>query len=73
VTASGGWPLAREERVDSYIVRIYRRDRTRQKGLVGIVEKVGAADKRVFSDRDELWRILSAQKRRPQEERRPTR
>ena len=44
--------------VDSYIVRVYRRDRTRQKGLVGIVEKVGAAEKRVFSDRDELWRIL---------------
>ena len=29
--------------MDSYIVRIYRRDRTRQKELVGIVEKVGAA------------------------------
>ena len=59
--------------MDSYIVRIYRRDRTRQKELVGIVEKVGAADKRVFSDREELWRILTARKRRAHEERRPTR
>ena len=54
-------------------MRIYRRDRKRREGLVGIVEEVGAAEKKAFSDRDELWRILTTRKRRSPEERRSKR
>ncbi|HEV8438031.1 MAG TPA: hypothetical protein VGT40_08055 [Methylomirabilota bacterium] len=50
--------------MDSYIVRIYRREATKGRALVGVVEKVGAEARRAFNDRDELWRILTAGKKR---------
>jgi hypothetical protein len=45
--------------VQSYIVRIYRRDR-RARQLVGVVEEAGVEGKRAFTSPDELWRILTA-------------
>ncbi|HEY7601883.1 MAG TPA: hypothetical protein VIB60_05210 [Methylomirabilota bacterium] len=49
--------------MQSYIVRIYRRDR-RARRLVGVVEEAGVEGKRAFTSPDELWRILTASPRR---------
>ena len=54
--------LTRRARVDCYIVRIYRRSPRSRRALVGVVEEVGAEGKRAFTDRDELWRILTARR-----------
>ncbi|HBI23988.1 MAG TPA: hypothetical protein DDX84_07290 [Nitrospiraceae bacterium] len=50
--------------VDNYIVRIYRRDEEDLRKIVGIVEQVGAEEKRSFHSLDELWTILSVAKGR---------
>lgn len=50
--------------MDSYIVRIYRREATKRRALVGVVERVGTDARRAFNDRDELWRILTTGKKR---------
>jgi hypothetical protein len=50
--------------MDSYIVRIYRRAWRDRSTVVGIVEQVGVAERRAFTDRDELWRILTSAARR---------
>jgi hypothetical protein len=46
-------------RVESYIVRIYRRRPGRGRLLVGVVERPGGDRKAAFSSLDELWRILT--------------
>ena len=43
----------------NYILRIYRYENKRPDKIVGIVEEVGAKDKRAFTNMDELWQILS--------------
>lgn len=43
----------------NYILRIYRYENKRPDKLVGIVEEVGAEDKKAFTNMDELWQILS--------------
>ncbi len=45
-----------------YIVRIYRCEKDKPKKLVGVVEEVGAEEKKPFSNFDELWRILNYRK-----------
>ena len=45
-----------------YIVRIYRHEKERPRGIVGIVEEVGAEGKRAFTSLDELWQILNPSK-----------
>lgn len=49
----------------NYILRIYRYENKRPDKLVGIVEEVGAEDKRAFTNMDELWQILSHTIKRP--------
>ena len=49
--------------MESYIVRIYRRNLKKRRAVVGTVEEVGAEGKRAFSDFHQLWRILSVQNR----------
>lgn len=44
--------------MESYIVRIYRRDKNNPNGLVGIVEETSLGGKRPFHDLEELGRIL---------------
>lgn len=44
--------------MDSFIVRIYRKERNSPYKLVGIVEEVGVSGKKGFTDFDELWEIL---------------
>jgi hypothetical protein len=48
--------------VQSFIVRIYRRDR-RARRFVGVVEETGVEGKRAFTTLDELWRILTTSRR----------
>lgn len=45
--------------MDSYIVRLYRRDNENPENLVGLVETVGAEEKRSFHTVKELMAILS--------------
>lgn len=44
-----------------YIVRIYRYNRKRPRNIIGIVEEVGIAEKRAFTNVDELWKLLNPQ------------
>jgi hypothetical protein len=50
--------------VDSYIVRVYRRDGTDRSPSRGVVEKVGAAGQEAFGTMQELWNILSGRRKR---------
>ena len=45
--------------MQSYIVRIYRREKG---GFLGVVEEPGAKVKRAFTGYDELWEILNARR-----------
>ncbi len=48
-----------EAQMDSYIVRLYRRDADNPENLVGLVETVGEEGKRPFHTTGELTAILS--------------
>ena len=45
--------------MDSYIIRMYRRDAENPENLVGLVETVGEGEKRSFHSVSELVAILS--------------
>ncbi len=45
--------------VESFIIRIYRRDREKPENVAGLVEIVGSEEKRPFRNCGELWSILS--------------
>jgi hypothetical protein len=45
-----------------YVLRIYRREKNDPRRLVGVVEEVGVAGKKAFSNLDELWEILNSSK-----------
>jgi hypothetical protein len=45
--------------MESYIVRIYRRDRKHPRRLVGLVEEIGVKEQRAFRNLEELWAILN--------------
>ncbi|MDH4027638.1 MAG: hypothetical protein OEU95_02250 [Nitrospirota bacterium] len=45
--------------VNSYIVRIYRGGKDEPHSVVGIVEDVGAEDKKAFTNYEELWEIMN--------------
>jgi len=44
--------------VNSYIVRIYRGNKYKPHRVFGIVEEVGAEDKKAFTNCEELWEIM---------------
>ena len=46
--------------MESYIVRVYHRDRQHQSLLAGVVEIVVTGEKLAFHDSGELWRILAS-------------
>jgi hypothetical protein len=48
--------------VDTYVIRIYRRDENDPRILVGVVEEVGVEENRAFGNLDELWFILNSSK-----------
>ncbi len=43
----------------SYVVRVYRRAEDNPRMLVGVVEEVGAKEKKAFHTLYELWDILN--------------
>lgn len=47
------------QRVENYIIRIYRQDRKKPRLLVGTIEEVGQEGKKAFTNYDELWDILN--------------
>jgi hypothetical protein len=49
--------------MNSYLVRIYRKADNNPRVLVGVVEEVGAMEKKAFSDLRELWDILNTNKK----------
>ena len=51
--------------MESYIIRIYRGDHKHPRDLVGIVEGVGAKEKKAFTNLNELWDILKSIKFKP--------
>jgi hypothetical protein len=44
----------------SYIIRIYRFQSGNPRRLVGLVQEVGAKERRAFNTYDELWEILNS-------------
>jgi hypothetical protein len=48
--------------MDSYVVRIYRRDGKKSRILIGTVEVAGTGRKMAFSNTEELWEILRRRK-----------
>jgi hypothetical protein len=53
--------------LESFIVRIYRHEKKKPRGLVGVVEQVGVEEKKAFTNLDELWSILSSIKKEPRQ------
>ena len=51
--------------MNTYIVRVYQRGNCNRNRLLGIVEKVGAAGKKAFTDFEELREILTRQQEKP--------
>ena len=45
--------------MESYLVRIYRREKDNPRLLVGVVEEPGANEKKAFQNLYELWDILN--------------
>ncbi len=59
--------------MESYIIRIYRRDHDKPVEIAGIVESVGAEKKQAFKNINELSRILCApEKRTSRKRKKPT-
>jgi len=56
--------------MNSYLVRIYRKAENNPRMLVGVVEEVGANDKKAFHNLHELWDILNPLKRVPTQHKR---
>ena len=50
--------------MDSYVVRIYRRDGKKSRILIGTVEASGTDKRMGFSNIEELWEILGHRKGR---------
>jgi len=55
--------LPGEGEMESYIIRIYHRDRKDPKKVAGVVEEIGKEGKRGFLGPESLWRILTAPSR----------
>jgi hypothetical protein len=52
-----------EGAMESYLVRIYRKAEDNPRVLVGVVEEVGAKEKKAFNSLQELWEILNPKRR----------
>ncbi len=51
--------------MESYLVRIYRREEDNPRLLVGVVEEPGGNEKKAFQNLYELWDILNPIKKNP--------
>ncbi len=50
--------------MDTYIVRVYRQAPDNPRAIVGVVETVGEEVKTAFTNLDELWAIIKAERRK---------
>jgi len=50
--------------MDSYLIRIYRRDKENSESIVGIIEEIGTEKKQSFKNLSELSKIITQSKRR---------
>ena len=50
--------------MDSYLIRIYRRDKENPEAIVGIIEEIGTGEKQSFKNLSELNSIITKPKRR---------
>ena len=53
--------------MDTYVIRIYRREESGPHGLAGIVEGPGVPGKKDFVNLEQLWDILNSKKKKPVE------
>ncbi|MDX2440721.1 MAG: hypothetical protein QNK40_09240 [Desulfobacterales bacterium] len=44
--------------MDSYLIRIYRREKGKPENIVGIIEEIGAKEKHSFKNLSELGKII---------------
>ncbi len=44
--------------MDSYLIRIYRREKDNPESIVGIIEEIGAKEKHSFKNLSELGKII---------------
>lgn len=49
--------------MDSYLVRIYRKEQNNPRVLVGVIEEPGVEGKKAFHNLYELWDILNPAKK----------
>jgi len=49
--------------MESYIVRVYRREEQGNSPVRGMVEKVGAVGQDAFGTKEELWKLLTIAKK----------
>lgn len=49
--------------MDSYLIRIYRREKDNSEGIVGIIEEIGAEKKQSFGNLSEMTTIITKPKR----------
>ncbi len=56
--------------MDSYVIRIYRRDAEDPGNCAGLAEVIETDEKKAFKNLDELLEILKAQGRKPSEKKR---
>jgi hypothetical protein len=52
------------ETIETYIIRVYRRNRNDPRKIAGLVETVGKNEKKAFSTREQLWDILEHEESR---------
>ncbi len=52
----------KETEVESYLVKVYRRQNPESKAAAGIVEEIETGKKHIYSNADELWRIINSMK-----------
>ncbi|OGW50453.1 MAG: hypothetical protein A2Z50_04435 [Nitrospirae bacterium RBG_19FT_COMBO_42_15] len=56
--------------MDSYVIRIYRRDEQYPQNIIGLVEDVMIQETRPFKNFNELWEILRKKEKKEKERKR---
>ncbi len=56
--------------MDSYVIRIYRRDEQSPQNIIGLVEDVMIQETRPFKNFNELWEILRKKEKKKKERKR---
>jgi len=53
------WNLEENFEMDSYIIRIYRRDTDHLESVLGVLEATSDGTQTSFQSRDELWELIA--------------